>query len=65
MSKQNKVYNNFMAYHLIKKYWFELTIAKTEQKLLDGFAKHKMMTVMHQRRKYNIYEDEPITVSDA
>ena len=54
-----------MAYHLIKKYWFELTIAKTEQKLLAGFAKHKMMTVMHQRRKYNIYEDEPITVSDA
>lgn len=54
-----------MAYNLIKKYWFELTIARTEQKLLDGFAKHKMMAVVHPRKKYNIYEEEPITASDS
>lgn len=54
-----------MAYHLTKKYWFELAIAKTEEKLLAGFAKHKMMAIIHPRKKYNIYEDEPIVASDS
>jgi hypothetical protein len=64
ISKQNKLFNNFMGYHLIKKYWFELTIDKMEGTLSQGFAKHKMMTIVHPREKYHIYEDSPILTSE-
>ena len=52
-----------MAYNLVKKYWFELTIAKVEPKLLEGFAKHKMIAVVHPRKKYQFYSEDPVTAS--
>lgn len=53
-----------MGYHLVKKYWFELTIDKMEGTLSKGFAKHKMMAIVHPRQKYHIYEDSPILTSE-
>ena len=34
IDQYNKLMTNFVAYNLVKKYWFELTIAKVEPKLL-------------------------------
>lgn len=53
-----------MAYHLTKKYWFELTIDSMPEQLKTGFAKHKMIAVVYPRKKYNIYETEPTVVKD-
>lgn len=64
MDRRNKLMPNFSAFHIKKKYWFELTIAKVADKLKEGFAKHKMMPVFLPRKKYNIYEDEPLICSE-
>lgn len=31
---------------------------------MQGFAKHKMMTVVLPRKKYNIYEEDPICATE-
>jgi hypothetical protein len=64
ISHTNKLYNNFVAFSLTKKYWLELTIAKVEPKLLEGFAKHKMMSIMLPRKKYSIYDDDPVICTE-
>jgi hypothetical protein len=48
---------------MTKHYWFQLTIDKLDPTLKQGFAKHKMMTIMLPRRNYHIYEDDPILAS--
>lgn len=57
IDSKNKLLNKFSAYHITKKFWFELTIARVAEKLQEGFAKHKMMPVFLPRKKYQLYEE--------
>lgn len=65
INSKNKLLNKFSAYHITKKFWFELTIARVAEKLQEGFAKHKMMPVFLPRKKYQLYEEEPPTCSET
>lgn len=60
ISSKDRLLTDFMMYHVDKGYWCELVIPKMPAEMKKGFAKHRMINVMWRRKKYAVYEQEPI-----
>jgi hypothetical protein len=60
VDKDYHIQSDFHIYNLKKNYWNELTIDSQPARLKKGISKHKMISILHKRRQYMIYEESKI-----